>query len=87
MTLNIDNKGSISYEGQPFLWAAFYPKLKCEHKPVMIQAQQVPNPFTFDTGNGVAIYPAKSWLVFAADGSLTAVLDAEFQANWSIVST
>jgi hypothetical protein len=84
MTLNIDNKGNIYYEGRPFLFAAFCPKDLVDHKP--IHAQQVPYPFTFDTGSGIATYPAKAWLLFWADGTVTVALDSDFQANWKIVS-
>ena len=82
MTLNITAEGEIDYLGEPFLLGAFFPKQPFVHKPVEVQAQKIPYPFTFDTGSGVMPFGKGDWLVTQPDGSFTAMADADLHAEF-----
>jgi hypothetical protein len=83
MTLNITQDGEIDYLGEPFLFGAFFPKQQFVRKPVEVEAQKIPYPFTFDTGSGVVPFAKGDWLVKHADGSLSGVSDADLQADYN----
>jgi hypothetical protein len=79
ITLDITSDGQITWSGQPFLWAAFFPKSVAETKPVEVMATQILHPFTF---NG-ATYQGMDWLLRHTDGSFTAVANADYQAQYA----
>ena len=80
LTLNITAEGEIDYLGEPFLLGAFFARQQFVHKPVEVEAQKIPYPFTFDTGSGVVPFAKGDWLVKQPDGSYTAMSDGELQA-------
>jgi hypothetical protein len=80
LTLNITTEGEIDYLGEPFLLGAFFGKQQFVHKPVEVEAQKIPYPFTFDTGSGVEPFAKGDWLVKQPDGTYTAMSDADLQA-------
>ena len=82
LTLNIGTDGEIDYLGEPFLLGAFFARQQFVHKPVEVEAQRIPYPFTFDTGSGVEPFAKGDWLVKQADGTYTAMADADLQAQF-----
>ena len=82
LTLNIATDGEIDYLGEAFLLGAFFAKQQYVHKPVEVEAQKIPYPFTFDTGSGVVPFAKGDWLVKLPDGTFTAMADADLQADY-----
>ena len=81
--LNIDAKGAITENGQPFAYVAqVMPKLKYSTKPQGANAQIIPEQFTFDTGAGIELYPAGSYLVECPTDTFQVLTPAQFQAEF-----
>ena len=77
--LTISTDGQVTWNGQPFLWAAFFHTVAAASKPVDVLATQIPNPFTF---NGTQ-YQRFDWLLRHTDGSYAAVSATDYQAQYA----
>lgn len=84
MLFNVDNKGNITQGGEAFAFASsVMPKQKVTTKPQGATAQLIPEAFTFDTGAGIEVYPAGSYLVEMPAGTFNVLSAAQFQAEFS----
>lgn len=77
--LTVTPDGQITWNGQPFLWAAFFQTVAAATKPVDVLATKIPHPFTF---NNVQ-YQRMDWLLRHTDGSFAAVSDTDYQAEYA----
>jgi hypothetical protein len=77
--LNISADGQITWNGQPFLWAAFFQSIAAATKPVDVLATQIPHPFAFNNTQ----YQRSDWLLRHTDGSFAAVSNADFQTEYA----
>jgi hypothetical protein len=79
--LNIDSKGNITWNGQAFPLPL--PSGKYASKPVGVTATQIPYQFTFDTGAGIQVYAAGSYVLNFGEGKLRVMSAAEFAAAFA----
>lgn len=77
--LTVTPDGQITWNGQPFLWAAFFQTVAAASRPVDVLATQVPHPFTF---NGTQ-YQRFDWLLRHTDGSFAAVSNTDYLAQYA----
>jgi hypothetical protein len=77
--LSVSVDGTITWNGQPFLWAAFFQTVAAASKPVDVLATQIPHPFTFNSTQ----FQRNDWILRHTDGSVAAVSNADYQADYA----
>lgn len=80
MKLNIDSNGVITFNGNPFLWAAFYQTGVAESMVTKVWWQEINEAFTF---NGVD-YAKFDFLVRTPDGVFQAMTAKDFNSKYKV---
>lgn len=79
--LQLDSAGNFTYNGQPFLWAAFFKRGVATSNPVDSHYFQVPpnDPFVY---NGVQ-YPGGSYVLVDSNKNITVVTAEVFASSFT----